>query len=45
MGLGLPIARAIVEGYGGSLRARNEEAGGACFEVRLPLHSPSDAMR
>jgi len=36
MGLGLAISRAIVEGYGGSLRARNEPPGGACFEVRLP---------
>jgi two-component system, OmpR family, sensor histidine kinase ChvG len=40
MGLGLAISRAIVEGYGGSLRARNEPTGGACFEVRLPLRTP-----
>lgn len=36
MGLGLAISRAVVEGYGGSLRARNDPSGGACFEVRLP---------
>ena len=43
MGLGLAISRAVVEGYGGSLRARNEPGGGACFEVRLPCDSgPSD---
>jgi two-component system sensor histidine kinase ChvG len=36
-GLGLAIARTIVEGYGGSMSARNREGGGACFEVRLPL--------
>lgn len=36
MGLGLAISRAIVEGCGGSLRASNRPAGGACFEVRLP---------
>jgi two-component system sensor histidine kinase ChvG len=34
-GLGLAIARAIVEGYGGSIRAENGERG-AVFEVRLP---------
>jgi two-component system sensor histidine kinase ChvG len=36
-GLGLAIARAIVEGYGGSIRASNRNGGGATFEVRLPL--------
>lgn len=35
-GLGLAIARAVFEGYGGSVRAHNDPAGGACFEVRLP---------
>jgi two-component system sensor histidine kinase ChvG len=35
-GLGLAIARTIVEGYGGTITARNREGGGACFEVRLP---------
>lgn len=35
-GLGLAIARAIVEGYGGSLEAGNRPGGGASFEVRLP---------
>lgn len=36
-GLGLPIAKAIVEGYGGSIRAFNRIGGGAAIEVRLPL--------
>jgi len=36
-GLGLAIARAIVEGYGGSIRAANRDGGGACIEIRLPL--------
>jgi two-component system, OmpR family, sensor histidine kinase ChvG len=36
-GLGLPIAKAIVEGYGGSIRAFNRIGGGAVIEVRLPL--------
>jgi two-component system, OmpR family, sensor histidine kinase ChvG len=35
-GLGLAIVRAVVEGYGGSVGARNAPGGGALFEVRLP---------
>ena len=35
-GLGLSIAAAIAEGYGGGIRARNRSEGGALFEVRLP---------
>ena len=38
-GLGLSIARAIVEGYGGSIRVSNRQGGGASVEVRLPLVS------
>ena len=37
VGLGLSIARRIVERYGGSLAAANREGGGAVFEVRLPV--------
>lgn len=36
-GLGLAIARTIVEGYGGAIAARNRPGGGACFIVELPL--------
>jgi two-component system, OmpR family, sensor histidine kinase ChvG len=36
-GLGLAIAKAIVEGYGGSIRAQNRDGGGATIAVRLPL--------
>lgn len=36
-GLGLAIARTIVEGYGGTITARNRPGGGACFVVELPL--------
>jgi two-component system sensor histidine kinase ChvG len=35
-GLGLAIAAAIAEGYGGGVRAANRDGGGAVFEVRLP---------
>ena len=36
-GLGLSIARAIVEHHGGSLEGRSHPDGGAVFELRLPL--------
>jgi len=36
-GLGLSIAKAIVEAYGGTLGAANHPAGGAVFELTLPL--------
>jgi two-component system sensor histidine kinase ChvG len=38
-GLGLAIARAIIDGYGGAIAARNSSEGGAIFEIRL------DALR
>lgn len=36
VGLGLAIAKTIVNGYGGTISARNRHGGGAEFEVRLP---------
>ena len=36
-GLGLAIAKAIVEGYGGSIAANNLAVRGARFEVKLPV--------
>lgn len=35
-GLGLPIAKAIIELHGGTIEAENRPTGGACFKVRLP---------
>ncbi len=37
MGLGLYVARQIVEAHGGTITASNLPRGGACFTVRLPL--------
>ena len=36
-GLGLAIARAVIEGYGGSIRALNVQPHGTRVEVRLPV--------
>jgi signal transduction histidine kinase len=40
-GLGLAIARSIVETAGGRISARNREQGGACFEIELPVRETS----
>ncbi len=39
-GLGLAIVKAIVEGYGGTITAKNNPAGGALFTVILPRGGP-----
>lgn len=44
LGLGLYVAREIVEAHGGSITARNNPQGGACFIVSLPrMHADEDA--
>jgi two-component system sensor histidine kinase HydH len=35
-GLGLALAKRVVEGHGGTIHARNREGGGAVFEIALP---------
>lgn len=42
LGLGLSIARSIVEAHGGRLAAQNRLGGGAVFRVLLPLGEPPD---
>lgn len=42
-GLGLPIARNLVEGMGGALQARSTPGQGSCFSVHLPLAVPEAA--
>ncbi|MFC7701743.1 ATP-binding protein [Bradyrhizobium sp. GCM10028915] len=41
MGMGLSIARTIIEAHNGQISARNRDHGGATFQIRLPLCTDS----
>lgn len=41
-GLGLAIARTIIEAHDGTLRAHDAPGGGACLEIMLPLWSDDE---
>jgi signal transduction histidine kinase len=45
MGLGLSIARSIVEAHGGRILAENRSGGGATFRVFLPLNPATVRIR
>lgn len=36
-GLGLSLARSVIEGFAGSLKLKNVEPQGACFRIELPV--------
>jgi two-component system sensor histidine kinase KdpD len=40
LGLGLSIARQLVEAHGGEIVAQRRDGGGARFSIRLPLGEP-----
>lgn len=42
-GLGLPIARKIVEDHGGTISLQSEVGKGTTFAIRLPLNRPASA--
>ncbi|HEY3499965.1 MAG TPA: HAMP domain-containing sensor histidine kinase [Polyangiaceae bacterium] len=45
VGLGLAIARRVVEAHGGSIAVESSEGAGTCFTIALPAHAPADDAR
>ena len=44
-GLGLPVVKKIIEEHGGRIQLANNEAGGACVKITLPLLVRNDAKQ
>lgn len=44
LGLGLYVVREIIKAHNGMVTVRNLPEGGACFTVRLPIHSGASAQ-
>ena len=42
LGIGLSVCRAIIQAHGGTISARNNPEGGACFSFTLPLGGQYD---
>jgi two-component system sensor histidine kinase KdpD len=40
VGLGLAIAKAIIEAHGGAISAEQRDGGGSCVRFTLPLEQP-----
>lgn len=38
IGIGLALSKEIIEGQNGTIRAKNMQEGGACFEIRFYSH-------
>ena len=45
MGMGLSIARTIIEAHHGLIWAKNRDHGGASFRIRLPSNEPDGGGR
>ena len=45
MGMGLSIARTIIEAHHGLISAKNRDHGGALFRIRLPLSREAIEMK